>query len=397
MTSSRKNRHALQIDTEALSTLALVQEGLLAPVTGLMGEAEAREVDRSGRYKGVPFPFSFILAPRGRRNREVLEQARPGEKLDLICQGKTVGELTVEEVYPIDPQERVVRIYGSGDPTHPGVRGTLARLGELAVNGPYRVEYPLIRDTVNRVQQMIRRTGARKVSAMMLAANPLNRAHERMIRETLGQSDLMILFLRKPFTDEGLRYDIRLNALNLFIDNFLPRNKVLVIPFENTYIFAGYNELILDALLAKNYGAQELVIGKNHAGLGLYYDQNRLSTIFDTMGDLGIGINTVDEYVYCDTCRTLVSTQTCPHGQHHHIHYHSDSIMSLIQNGLLPPTILVRKEISANIVAALFPRRFRNLQETYYSLMPSSGLLEPQSDEQFYIKLMELYQTSSLT
>jgi len=244
---------------------------------------------------------------------------------------------------------------------------------------------------------MIERNSAQKISAMMLAANPFNRAHERIIRQILTRVDLLVLFLRKPFTNEGLRYDIRYNALQLFIDNFLPRNKVLVVPFENTYIFAGYNELILDALLAKNSGCNELIIGKNHAGLGLYYDQNRLNTIFDTLSGLELKITTVDEYVYCDTCRTLVSTQTCPHGQHHHIHYHSESIMTLIQNGILPPPILVRKEISANILASLFPNRFENLQETYYSLMPSSGLLEPKSDEQFYMKLMELYQTGSLT
>jgi len=52
---------------------------------------------------------------------------------------------------------------------------------------------------------------------------------------------------------------------------------------------------------------------------------------------------------------------------------------------------------SANILAALFPERFENLQEMHYSLMPGSGLLEQQSEEQFYLKLIELYQTSSLT
>ena len=396
MTSSKRNR-ALYIDTEALSTLALVQEGLLAPVTGLMGEAEAREVDRTRHYRGIPFPFSFILAPRGRRNRETLESLRRGETIDLICEERKVGELTVEDIFPVDPKERLIHIYGSADPTHPGVKNTMARLGEIAVSGPYRVEYPLIRDTLNRIRRIIQRTGARKVSAMMLAANPLNRAHERIIRQTLSDTDLMVLFLRKPFTNEGLRYDIRYNALSLFIDNFLPRNRAVVVPFENTYIFAGYNELVLDALLAKNCGCHELVIGKNHAGLGLYYDQNRINSIFDTLNDIDIDITTVDEYVYCDTCKTLVSTRTCPHGQHHHIHYHSESIMTLIENGILPPPILVRKEVSANIVAALFPNRIDNLQETYYSLMPSSGLLEHQSDEQFYLKLMELYQTSSLT
>ena len=396
MTSSKRNK-ALYIDTEALSTLALVQEGLLSPVDKLMNSKTAKIVDETKEYKGVPFPFSFILAPTGKRNSEVIKSLNIGESVDLISQDRVVGELKVEDIFEVDPHQRLLNIYGTADPSHPGVRNTLPRLGKWAVSGPYRVEYPLIRDTVNRVQEMIRRTGAKKISSMMLAANPINRAHERMIRQSISEADLMVLFLRKPFTEEGLRYDIRLNALNLFIDNFLPRNKVVVIPFENSYIFAGYNEMVLDALLAKNYGCSELVIGKNHAGLGLYYDQNRLNTIFDTLSGIDIKIKTVDEYVYCDTCRTLVSTQTCPHGQHHHIHYHSHSIMTLIQNGLLPPTILVRKEISANIIAALFPNRFENLQELYYSLMPSSGLLETKSDEQFYEKLMKLYQTSSLT
>ncbi len=71
--------------------------------------------------------------------------------------------------------------------------------------------------------------------------------------------------------------------------------------------------------------------------------------------------------------------------------------MKLIQSGLVPPPILVRKEVSASILASLFPDRFENLQELHYALVPGSGLLEKQSEEQFYRKLIELYQTSSLT
>ncbi len=388
---------SLYIDTEALSTLALVQAGLISPVEGLMNEEEAKEVDRTQFYKGVPFPFAFVLAPRGKKNKEVLQTLKKGEVVDLINEGKKVGELTVEETFPIDPKQRLQNIYGTSDPSHPGVKNTISRLGEMAVSGPYRVEYPLIEDNIKRINQMVTRTGAKFVSSMMIAANPLNRAHERMIRQAITDSDLLVIFLRKPFTNKGLRYDIRYKALSRFIDNFIPRNKVLILPFENTYIFAGYNELILDALLAKNYGCHQLVVGKNHGGLGLYYDQNRLNSVFDHCKNIDIDIKTVDEYVYCDTCKTLVSTTTCPHGQHHHVHYHSESIMKLIQSGLIPPSILVRKEVSANILASLFPERFENLQEMHYSLMPGSGLLEQQSEEQFYLKLIELYQTSSLT
>ncbi len=396
MTSSSKNR-SIYIDAEALSTLALIQAGMLAPVNGLMSKEEAEEVDRTKTYKGIPFPFSLLFAPSGRRNAETIKTLKTGERIDLISDSGKVGEMTVKDVFEIDQKARLMNIYGTDDPSHPGVKNTMKRLGKLSIYGDYQVEYPLIQNTIHRISQAIQRTGATKISSMMMAANPLNRAHERMIRQAVSESDLMIIFLRKPFTDEGLRYDIRLKALNIFVEGFLPRNKVLVVPFENTYIFAGYNELILEALLAKNSGCSELLIGKNHAGLGLYYDKNRLNTIFDTLQGLGIKIKTMDEYVYCDTCRTLVSTHTCPHGQHHHVHYHSASILSLVSKGIMPPTILVRKEVSSNILAELFPNRFDNIQQLYYSLMPSSGLLEKIDDEQFYAKLMELYQTSSLT
>jgi len=391
-----KNK-ALYIDTEALSTLALVQAGLISPVDKLMNKAEAQEVDKTKFYKGVPFPFSFILAPIGKQNEIVLKSLKKGEIIDLINEGNIVGELTVDETFTIDPIQRLDNIYGTSDASHPGVKNTTARLGKLAVSGEYTVNYPLLQDNLKRIQSMITKTGAKFVSSMMLAANPLNRAHERMIRQAISDSDLLVIFLRKPFTNDGLRYDIRHNALTTFVDNFLPRNKVIIIPFENSYIFAGYNELILDALLAKNYGCSQLVVGKNHGGLGLYYDKNRLNSVFDHCKNIDIHIKTVDEYVYCDTCKTLVSTATCPHGQHHHVHYHSESIMNLIQSGLIPPSILVRKEVSANLLAALFPDRFTNLQEMHYSLIPGSGLLEQQNEEQFYLKLAKLYQTSSLT
>jgi len=391
------NNKQLYIDTEALSTLALVKAGLIAPVTGLMNAKEAKEVDETKIYRGVPFPFSFVLAPTGEKNHKTITSIKKHDMIDLMVKGKKVGELIAEETFAIDPKQRLNNIYGTYDKTHPGVKNTMARLGKIAVCGEYKVNYPLILDNINRIQKMISKTGAKFISSLMLAANPLNRAHERMIRQAISDSDLLIIFLRKPFTSGGLRYDIRHNALTTFVDNFLPRNKVLIIPFENSYIFAGFNELILDALLAKNYGCNQLVIGKNHGGLGLYYDKNRLNSVFDHCKDIDIDIKTVDEYVYCDTCKTLVSTNTCPHGQHHHVHYHSESIMKLIQSGLIPPSILIRKEVSANILAALFPERFKNLQEMHYSLMPGSGLLEQQSEEQFYLKLIELYQTSSLT
>jgi len=396
MASSRKNRQ-LYIDAEALSTLALVQEGLISPVTKLMNQQEALEVNRTKMYKGVPYPFSFILSPSGKRNQEVLKTVQKGEVLDLVNEEKIVGELVVDETFEIDIKERLTCIFGTSDPSHPGVRDTLPRLGSIAVCGDYHVNYPLIASSVRKVKQMIEEQNAKKISGFMLYANPLNRSHERMIRWILDHSDMLVLFLLKPFNHDGLRYDIRHEAINSFIENFLPRNRVIVVPLENSYIFAGYNELVLDALVAKNYGCNRLVITKNHTRLGSFYDKNRLNSIFDKSKGIKLKISTIDHYVYCNKCRTLVSITTCPHGQHHHIHYHSESIMKLIRAGIMPPSILVRREVSASVLSTLYPDRFENIQELYDALVPNEGLIEEHSEEDFYIKLMDLYQTSSLT
>jgi sulfate adenylyltransferase len=396
MASSRKNKQ-LHIDAEALSTMALVQEGLISPVTKLMTEAEAIEVRQTKMYKGVSFPFPFLLAPSGKENENCLKSLSKGDKVELVHEKLIVGELIVDETFEIDPIERLICIYGTADESHPGVKNTMKRLGNIAVVGEYTVSYPLISSTKRIVQEKIEETGAKNVSALTLSASPLNRAHERMIRQAIDQSDLVVLFLLKPFTSDGLRYDVRHDALMTFIEHFLPQNKIVVIPLENSYIFAGYNELILDALVAKNYGCNRLFIGSNHAGLGLYYDHQQLNSIFDISQDMNIKITTVKDYVYCDKCRTLVSTTTCPHGQHHHIHYHSPSILELIKEGMMPPSVLVRREVSASILVALFPDRFSKLQSIYDALMPNDGLMEEHNEEDFYINLMGLYQTSSLT
>lgn len=396
MASSRKNKQALFVDKECIATLALAQEGLLAPVTGLMNEKTAEVVNKTKMYNGKTFPFPFMTAPRGRRNEQTLKSAPPGTTLDLVCEGQWMGELTVEEVFPLDPLERVRQIYGTDDPTHPGVQATFKRLGYYAVSGPYRVEYPSIRANKQQIAQAKQKIGASKTSALMMAAKPLHRAHERLIRTTLENSDLVVIFLFKHNQEQTLCYKLRHRALEYFIQRFIPNNKIIIVPFENTYLFGGYNELILDAIVAQNFGCDELVVGHNHAGLGLYYDKNRLNSIFDNCQGHTITIKPSPEYFYCDICRTLVSSYTCPHGEHHHISYHAKSIMELLYAGLIPPAVLVRKEISAMYLSELFPDRFKKIEELYYNLMPGSGLLEWQSEEEFYVKLSDLYQTTSL-
>ncbi len=396
MTSSKRNKTVF-IDQEAASALELVDAGLLYPVTKLMNKKESDEVSKTGMIDGKTFPFPFILAPAGKKNEEVLKSIKPGEQITLVCDNEEFATLDVEEVFEIDPQERLLQIYGTTDITHPGIQATLKRLGKYALAGTYTLKKNSVKESKKIIEDAKNLIDAKHVSALVMAANPLHRAHERLIRQTLDNTDLVVVFLLKPYNEQNLEYSLRYDTLKYFLENFLPKNKAVIVPLENSYIFAGYNEIILDAIVAKNYGCDRLVIGRNHAGLGMFYDCNSNKSIIDRLVGIDIEIEIASEYVYCDKCRTLVSTNTCPHGQHHHISYKADSIRELLELGILPPAVLMRKELSSYILSKLYPNRFKNLEKLYYDVLPVGGLLQEHTEQDFYMELMKLYQTTSLT
>ncbi len=394
---SLKNDKSLYIDKEALATLAMVKEGILSPVDKLMNEKESKEVEESSTYKGEFFPFPFILAPSGKRNEKVLKSLKSGQKINLVQNGEICGELKVEDVFEIDRLKRVEKIFATTDPSHPGVKDTLKRLGKYAVSGEYFVDTSFIKSIKEQIKRQRELVGAKKVTAIMIAAKPLHRGHERMIRIALDKADMIVLFLLKPYKKDKFSYELRYEALKYYVDHFLPKNKVLIVPFENTYIFAGYNNVFLDSLAAKNFGCDAISVGQNHSGIGMFYDKYGTNSIVDRFKRDDFSIEVSSEYVYCNECKTLVSTNTCPHGSHHHISYISEFIEELMIQGLLPPTILVRKEISAIFLSSLHKNRWKKLISKYPNFFPSSGLLEEMDDRKFYQEIIALHQTVSLT
>ena len=396
MISSRKNR-TLLIDREAASALELVKDNLLLPVTELMGKDKSELVSKNSLIKGTTFPFPFILAPAGSKNEKLLSSVEKNEEITILCEGEEFATLIVDETFEIDSIERIKHIYGTNDLTHPGVMATAKRLGNWAVSGKYKLINHKPNENIKTINNAKKLINAKHVSSLFMAANPLHRAHERLIRQTLDNTDLLVIFLLKPFESKNLSYDIRKEALEFFINNFLPKNRVVIVPLENSYIFAGFNEIILDSIVAKNHGCNRLTIGRNHAGLGMFYDCNSNKSIIDRVIGIDIDIEISSEFVYCDKCTTLVSKETCPHGQHHQISYHADSILELLELGLLPPAVLMRKEMSAFLLSKIVPNRLKNLEKLYYDILPAKGLLEEHTEQDFYLELMKLYQTTSLT
>ena len=387
----------LYIDKEAIVTLAMARDGLLKPVSTLMNQKESEEVNITGKFNNSLFPFSFLLAPAGKRNSEVLKNAQKGDTLTFICENKVYGNIVVDEIFEIDKDKRVQKIYGTNNSEHPGVKDTYRRLGSLAICGKYTVDFDKIQLSLSKTKDTIKTLNAKNISTLILSGKPFHRVHERLIRTALVQCDLLIIFLQKPYHDEELSYDIRCKTLRYFIDNFIPKDRILLVPLKHTYIFGGLSELLLNAIVSKNFAATKLIIGQNHAGLGAYWEDKKLISIVDNLEQINLKIEIMSEFVYCNKCTTLVSTNACPHGSHHHVKYHNDSIMEMFRLGIIPPAILMRKEISSIILGELYPDRKASLKKIHQNLSTSSGVIDEFKSEDFYDGLMNLYQTSSLT
>jgi sulfate adenylyltransferase len=396
MESIRKNRQ-LFIDKEFLATLSLAKEGILYPVDKLMNKQEAKEVEETGHYKGKPFPFPFIIAPSGDKNKEVLTTAYQGEPLDFVVDGKIKGTIIVDEVFEVDRKKRIEQLFGSDDANNPDIQTFVKRLGDVAVCGEYTLEFNDIKNVKEQIARAKEQLGAKSVSAMMINAKPFHRAHERVIRITLEKCDMLVIFLLKPYKQDIISYELRLKVLQYFVDNYLPKNRVLIVPFENTYLFTSYKNAVLDSICAYNFGCNKLILSQNHSGIGTYFDKNETKSILDQYDDLDIEVELLAEFVYCNECKTLVSVNTCPHGSHHHIKYHAESLLELLKAGMLPPAIFMRKDISALLLSELLKNRFENISKIYDAIFPNSGLIEAHDERDFYLELMRLHQTTSLT
>ena len=392
-----QKRNKIFIDNEAFITLSMMKEGLLYPVTKLMNKKTADEVNKTKTFKGQTFPFSFILAPAGKKNEIVLQKANKNESLELYKEGELVGEIIVEEVFEIDPTKRVELIYGSSDVNCRGVAKTLKRLGKYAISGEITLFNSPIKKDIQQIKKIIKEIAPENIVGLTTNSNPFHRVHERILRLTLETNDMVILFLTKNLKNDGINFETRYKATKFISENFFPKNRVIIVPLYNTYIFSGLNEVIMDSIVIKNFGCNKFVMGQTHEGLGIHYENQHIKSIFDVLKGMKLETIMINEYVYCNICKTMVSTNSCPHGSHHHINYHSEALLKLLKLGIIPPPIMMRKELTAFYLSDLFPNRFENLQQLYYDLIPNNGIIEEVTEEDLYIKLIQLYQTTSMT
>ncbi|MSN96391.1 sulfate adenylyltransferase [Campylobacter sp. FMV-PI01] len=387
MESTKQNK-ALKISLEIYGLFKLIANKILSNKNQLMDKHQIDEIYKNGYLDGEIMPYAFIFSPNEDKN--TIANLKLNSYVNLKLDNKIVGRIFVKSVFKFQKEWKNISIFWANS-----AQFMSANIDEnaLCISGEIEIFDDDIKNIKEQISNKIKELNAKKITALMMCANPFHRVHERLVRMAIDKADLLIIFLIRSLREDRLDYELRLKTIKHFIKNFLPNQIVAVVPLRDTTLFTAHNNPELEAIAAYKFGATKIVIGQNHGAIGMFFDENQPFTIFDRVKNaLNLDVLVMPEYVFCNECKAIVSTKTCPHGQHHHIKFHSPTIRTLLRKGIMPPEILMRKELSSMILSELFPNRFENLQQIYDELFPNKGLLEIHSYEEFYKELANLYQ-----
>lgn len=359
----------IMVDLEAVITIEMIATGVLSPNDGFMNEKDYKSVLKHGRLaNGIIWPVPLSFAPIGRRNEEVIKSLSLGDEVILVDEQETpIAVLTIEDIFAYDKEERARHLFGTTDRNHPGVDSIYRRMGDTALAGPIKLLKRADWGPFEKLRMEPKDTWKlfyeekrfQSVGGFITGANPLHRGHEYIHKNALEELDgLFIQPLVEMAKREYTRHEFRMLAYRTVIEEYYPKDRTILAPLRVTYIFAGPREAVLHALIMKNYGCTHALIGRDHAGIGDYYDKYASHKIFEefTPEDLGIDVRLFYEVFYCTRCNSLATQQTCPHDDRYRINISGTGIREMLRHGFLPPKEIVRPESARIAMQGVQPK-----------------------------------------
>ena len=341
----------LQVGQRELSDIFMLGAGALSPVDGFLGREDYESVVAQGRLAGgAPFTIPIVL-----RSDDVPAADRVG----LFIGEKPVGIMEIAEAYEADPGREALAVYGTDDEAHPGVR-LLKDAGRWAIGGAV---IALARPTSGFPDYDLTPAQVREVKAQrgwttmvgFQTRNPVHRAHEYLQKVALESVDGLLLH---PLVGETKSDDIpaavRMRCYEELLAGYYPADRVLLSTNPAWMRYAGPKEAVFHAIVRRNYGCTHFIVGRDHAGVGNYYDTYAAHRIFDeyTPSELGIEILRFEHTFYCSACGGMASTRTCPHPKELHRTLSGTAVRKLLDEGADLPVEFTRPEVARVLLDA---------------------------------------------
>ena len=346
----------LGVDGRTAADVFMIGSGALAPLTGFLGERDYRSVVSTGRLEsGAPLGLPVVLRVDG----EEAAFFRHRGAVALFHGDRPVGILHVEESFAAPPDSEARHVYGTDDCAHPGV-GILLRSGTHALAGSVTAFAPppgaLGRyDLTPRQVREARAARGWRTMVGFQTRNPVHRAHEYLQKVALETVDGLLLH---PLIGETKGDDIpaetRLRCYEELLRGYFPAERTLLATNPAWMRYAGPREAVFHAVVRRNYGCTHFIVGRDHAGVGSYYDTYAAHRVFDdyTTDELGIEILKFEHAFWCRACQNMASTRTCPHGPEERAALSGTRVRELLAAGEPLPAEFTRPEVAEVLRAA---------------------------------------------
>ncbi|WP_434352653.1 sulfate adenylyltransferase [Psychrobacter sp. HD31] len=324
------NLTSITISSRERGDLIMLGIGGFTPLDGFMNQADWQGVCdemtlQTGNNKGLFWPIPITLSASS-------EEASPlniGDEIALKAEdGEVMGVLTLSEKYSIDKAHECQSVFGTTETEHPGVQkvmeqGDVNLAGSVQVfsQGEFPSEYAGIYMTPAETRAIFEEKGWKKVAAFQ-TRNPMHRSHEYLAKIAVEICDgVMIHSLLGALKPGDIPAEVRQQAIGTLIDNYFKKDTVIQSGYPLDMRYAGPREALLHALFRQNYGCTDLIVGRDHAGVGDYYGAFDAQDIFDEIPDNAMKTKPlkIDWTFWCNACGTMASTKTCPHDAKHHV------------------------------------------------------------------------------
>ena len=339
-----------QMDVEQISV------GTYSPLEGFMGQEDFLSVlTRMRLANGIVWPLPIVLDV----SEVTADQLSLGEIVGLTNeQGEVMALLHLDEKYRFDKEETTKKMYDTDSPDHPGVRmihemQPVLLAGKVDLIKGRRSETRAYELTPKQLRRLFDERGWAKVLGFHTRNIP-HRGHEFIQLKAMEDENCDGLLVH-PVVGKKKPGDFKpeyiIESYENMIENFYPKEKVVLAAFSTFSRYAGPKEALFTALCRKNFGCSHFIIGRDHTGVGSYYDPYASQRIFDHFPDVGIKIVKFNEIFYSKKLNNYVHENgQSPYADTDKLRMISGSqARAMFVRGESPPSWFMRPEIS-NIV-----------------------------------------------
>jgi sulfate adenylyltransferase len=266
-----KSLPGVRLSERALCDLELLATGAFNPLDRFMGSKDYRSVVEEMRLAGghlFPIPVTLPVAADAaiKLDREVAL---------LDSRNEIVAVMTVEEIYEWDLDKTAREVFGTNDERHPLV-AEMHRWGTRNISGQLRVlrlpthyDFRDLRLTPSQTRSRLEQIGIENVVAFQ-TRNPLHRAHEELTKRAIEEVDgVLLLHPVVGMTKPGdIDYFTRVRTYKVLASKYYDQNRILLSLLPLAMRLAGPREALWHALIRRNYGANHMIIGRDHASPG---------------------------------------------------------------------------------------------------------------------------------